>query len=76
MTTFIELKMQIPPVTTREHLLGHAVSLNGQVYHHVLADGRTTACGFEFIGAPVTPVARASGRLCKRCAAVVAALER
>jgi len=75
MVTKIELKMLIPPVTTRVWLLGHSVALNGEVHHYVMRDGFSTPCGMGIIGAPVLPVAEARGRLCGRCAAVVKALE-
>jgi hypothetical protein len=77
MVTKIALKMMIAPETSREHLLGHVITLNGEVYHHVLADGFTTPCGTEIIGAPVLPVAEMrGGRLCERCVNVVKALRR
>jgi len=74
MVTKIELKMLIPPVTTREYLLSHTIALNGEVHHHVLADGFSTPCGYGIIGAPTLPVAEARGRLCQRCVSVVKAL--
>lgn len=76
MVSKIKLKMLIPPETSREYLLSHTIALNGEVYHYVLADGMTTACGMGIIGARPLPVAEARGRLCGRCANVVKSLER
>jgi len=73
--TKLELKMLIPPETSREYLLSHTIALNGEVYHYVMADGFSTPCGMGIIGAPVLPIAEARGRLCERCERVVRALE-
>jgi len=74
MVAKIELRMLIPPETSLEYLLSHAITLNGKVYHYVFRDGMTTACGMGIIGASVVPVAEARGRLCRRCERVVRAL--
>jgi hypothetical protein len=76
MVTKIALKMMIAPETSVAYLLGHVITLNGEIYHHVLADGFTTPCGTEIIGAPALPVTEMrGGRLCERCIKVVEALE-
>jgi hypothetical protein len=74
MVAKIELKMLIPPKTSLEYLLGHAIALNGEIHHYVFRDGMTTPCGIVVFGARPLPVARAKGRLCVRCARIVEAV--
>jgi len=73
MVTKLELR-SVPTNTSIEYLLSHVTTLTGETYHHIMADGMTTPCGYVIFGARMLPMEPVEAQLCKSCARIVKAL--